>query len=151
MGACYPEGHLEAKSLDEDIDNLKKKVDAGATHLLSQLFFDNDVYLRFLEKARKAGINVPIEAGIMPCTSKASIERMVMMCGASLPAKFTRTMARYENYPDALREAGIAYAIDQIIDLVSRGVEGIHLYTMNSPYVAKRITEAVAPLLNPGR
>lgn len=151
MGACYPEGHLEAKGLDEDIDNLKKKVDAGATHLLSQLFFDNDVYLRFLEKARKAGINVPIEAGIMPCTSKASIERMVMMCGASLPAKFTRTMARYENYPDALREAGIAYAIDQIIDLVSRGVEGIHLYTMNSPYVAKRITEAVAPLLNPGR
>lgn len=151
MGACYPEGHLEAKSLDEDIENLKKKVDAGATHLLSQLFFDNDVYFRFLEKARKAGINVPIEAGIMPCTSKASIERMVMMCGASLPAKFTRTMARYENYPDALREAGIAYAIDQIIDLVSRGVDGIHLYTMNSPYVARKITEAVAPLLNPGK
>lgn len=151
MGACYPEGHLEAKSLDEDIENLKKKVDAGATHLLSQLFFDNDVYFRFLEKARKAGINVPIEAGIMPCTSKASIERMVMMCGASLPAKFTRTMACYENYPDALREAGIAYAIDQIIDLVSRGVDGIHLYTMNSPYVARKITEAVAPLLNPGK
>ena len=151
MAACYPEGHLEAKSLDEDIENLKKKVDAGASHLLSQLFFDNDVYFRFIEKARKAGIDVPIEAGIMPCTSKASIERMVMMCGASLPAKFTRTMARYENFPDALREAGIAYAIDQIIDLVSRGVDGIHLYTMNSPYVARRITEAVAPLLNPGK
>ncbi len=150
MAACYPEGHLEAESLDQDIENLKKKVDAGASHLLSQLFFDNDVFFRFLDKARAAGINVPIEAGIMPCTSKASIERMVTLCGASLPSKFTRMMARYEAYPDALKEAGIAYAIDQIIDLVSRGVEGIHLYTMNSPYVAKKITDAVNPLINPG-
>ena len=150
MGACYPEGHQEAESLDADIENLKKKVDAGASHLLSQLFFDNDAFFRFLEKARNAGINVPIEAGIMPCTSKASIERMVTMCGASLPAKFTRMMARYQDYPDALKEAGIAYAIDQIVDLVSRGVDGIHLYTMNSPYVAKKITDAVAPLINPG-
>ena len=150
MAACYPEAHLEAESLDQDIENLKKKVDAGASHLLSQLFFDNDVFFRFLDKARAAGINVPIEAGIMPCTSKASIERMVTLCGASLPSKFTRMMARYEAYPDALKEAGIAYAIDQIIDLVSRGVEGIHLYTMNSPYVAKKITDAVSPLINPG-
>lgn len=149
MGACYPEGHQEAENLDADIINLKKKVDAGADHLLSQLFFDNDAFFRFLEKTRRAGISVPIEAGIMPCTSKASIERMVTMCGASLPAKFTRMMARYENYPDAIKEAGIAYAIDQIIDLVSRGVDGIHLYTMNNPYVAKRITEAVAPMINP--
>ena len=136
--------------MDADIANLKRKVDAGATHLLSQLFFDNDAFFRFLDKARAAGINVPIEAGIMPCTSKASIERMVTMCGASLPAKFTRMMAKYQNYPDALKEAGIAYAIDQIIDLVSRGVDGIHLYTMNSPYVAKRISDAVLPLINPG-
>ncbi|MCR5530583.1 MAG: methylenetetrahydrofolate reductase [NAD(P)H] [Lachnospiraceae bacterium] len=150
MAACYPEGHQEAESLDADIANLKRKVDAGATHLLSQLFFDNDAFFRFLDKARAAGINVPIEAGIMPCTSKASIERMVTMCGASLPAKFTRMMAKYQNYPDALKEAGIAYAIDQIIDLVSRGVDGIHLYTMNSPYVAKRISDAVLPLINPG-
>ena len=149
MGACYPEGHQEAEDLDADIINLKKKVDAGADHLLSQLFFDNDAFFRFLEKTRRAGISVPIEAGIMPCTSKASIERMVTMCGASLPAKFTRMMARYENYPDAIKEAGIAYAIDQIIDLVSRGVDGIHLYAMNNPYVAKRITEAVAPMINP--
>lgn len=149
MGACYPEGHQESESLDADIANLKKKVDAGASHLLSQLFFDNDAFFSFVEKARKAGITVPIEAGIMPCTSKASIERMVTMCGASLPAKFTRMMARYEGYPDAIREAGIAYAIDQIVDLVSRGVDGIHLYTMNSPYVAKKITDAVAPLINP--
>ena len=105
---------------------------------------------RLAAKARAAGIDVPIEAGIMPCTSKASIERMVTMCGASLPAKFTRMMAKYQNYPDALKEAGIAYAIDQIIDLVSRGVDGLHLYTMNSPYVAKRISDAVLPLVNPG-
>ena len=150
MAACYPEAHLEAESLEQDIENLKKKVDAGASHLLSQLFFDNDVFFRFLDKVRAAGINVPIEAGIMPCTSKASIERMVTMCGASLPSKFTRMMARYEAYPDALKEAGIAYAIDQIVDLVSRGVDGIHLYTMNSPYVAKKITDAVSPLINPG-
>lgn len=149
MGACYPEGHQESESLDADIANLKKKVDAGADHLLSQLFFDNDAFFAFVDKARKAGITVPIEAGIMPCTSKASIERMVTMCGASLPAKFTRMMARYENYPEAIKEAGIAYAIDQIVDLVSRGVDGIHLYTMNSPYVAKKITDAVAPLINP--
>lgn len=150
MGACYPEGHTEAESLDADIANLKKKVDAGADHLLSQLFFDNEAFFRFLDKAHAAGIDVPIEAGIMPCTSKASIERMVTMCGASLPAKFSHMMARYEKYPDAVREAGIAYAIDQIIDLVSHGVQGIHLYTMNNPYVAKKITDAVAPLINPG-
>lgn len=150
MAACYPEGHMEAATLDADIANLKKKVDAGADHLLSQLFFDNDAFFAFLDKARAAGITVPIEAGIMPCTSKASIERMVTMCGASIPSKFARMMARYEAYPDAVREGGIAYAIDQIIDLVSRGVDGIHLYTMNNPYVAKRITDAVAPMINPG-
>ena len=141
---------MEAATLDADIANLKKKVDAGADHLLSQLFFDNDAFFAFLDKARAAGIDVPIEAGIMPCTSKASIERMVTMCGASIPSKFARMMARYEAYPDAVREGGIAYAIDQIIDLVSRGVDGIHLYTMNNPYVAKRITDAVAPMINPG-
>ena len=149
-GACYPEVHLDAANEVEDVLNLKKKVDAGAQHLISQLLFDNAVFYRFLERTQIAGINVPIEAGIMPCTSKASIERMVTMCGASIPSKFARMMARYEAYPDAIREGGIAYAIDQIIDLVSRGVDGIHLYTMNNPYVAKRITDAVAPMINPG-
>ncbi len=151
MGACYPEVHLEARNMDEDIENLKRKVDAGVTHLLSQLFFDNDAFFRFLEKVRAAGIDVPIEAGIMPVVNKNQIERMVTMCGASLPAKFSRMMARYEEYPEALRDAGIAYAVDQIIDLVSQGVDGIHLYTMNNPYVARRISTAVSGMLNPKR
>lgn len=146
-GACYPECHLEAASLAEDIKNLKIKVEAGAEHLMSQLFFDNDTFHRFREMADIAGINVPIEAGIMPVVNKKQIERMVSMCGASLPPKFTKMMQRYEHNPEALRDAGIAYAIDQIVDLISSGVDGIHLYTMNNPYVARKISEAVRTLL----
>ena len=145
-GACYPEGHLDIRNQVEDILNLKKKVDAGAQHLISQLFFDNEVFYDFVEKARIAGIEVPIEAGIMPVVNKKNIERMVSLCGASLPAKFTKMMSRYENRPEAMRDAGIAYAVNQIVDLVSRGVDGIHLYTMNNPYIAKRITESVKSL-----
>lgn len=146
-GACYPEGHPEAPSLDEDIANLKRKVDAGASHLMSQLFFDNDYFYRFLEKARAAGINVPIEAGIMPCVNAKQIQRMVTMCGASLPHKFTRLIAKYGDSPEAMRDAGIAYAVDQIIDLAANGVDGIHLYTMNNPYVARKISESVSRVI----
>ncbi|MGN1118938.1 MAG: methylenetetrahydrofolate reductase [NAD(P)H] [Oscillospiraceae bacterium] len=142
-GACYPEVHPESASMTEDVLNLKKKVDAGADHLISQLFFDNSHFYDFVEKARIAGINVPIEAGIMPCTNAKSIRRMVQMCGASLPAKFTKLIARYGDNDEAMRDAGIAYAVDQIIDLVTNGVDGIHLYTMNNPYVARRIYESV--------
>lgn len=146
-GACYPEGHTEANSLEEDIENLKKKVDAGAEHLISQLFFDNGHFYEFMDKARAAGIDVPIEAGIMPCVNASQIQRMVTMCGASLPPKFTKIMARYENNPEAMRDAGIAYAIDQIIDLAANGVDGIHLYTMNNPYVARKISKSVESVL----
>ena len=146
-GACYPEGHVEAKDEVADILNLKKKVDAGATHLISQLFFDNASYYRFIERMRIAEISVPVEAGIMPVTNKAQIERMVSLCGASLPSKFTKVMQRYESRPEALRDAVIAYAVEQIVDLIANGVDGIHLYTMNNPYVARRITEAVYKLL----
>ncbi len=145
-GACYPEGHLDSRNQVEDILNLKKKVDAGAEHLISQLFFDNEVFYDFLDKARIAGINVPIEAGIMPVTNKKQIERMVSLCGASLPSKFTKMMSRYENRPQAMRDAGIAYAVNQIVDLVSCGVDGVHLYTMNNPYIARRICESVQSL-----
>lgn len=145
-GACYPEGHLDSRNQVEDILNLKKKVEAGAEHLISQLFFDNEVFYDFLDKARIAGINVPIEAGIMPVTNKKQIERMVSLCGASLPAKFTKMMSRYENRPQAMRDAGIAYAVNQIVDLVSCGVDGVHLYTMNNPYIARRICESVQSL-----
>lgn len=146
-GACYPECHPDSDSLVDDIINLKKKVEAGADHLISQLFFDNDSFYDFREKAAIAGINVPIEAGIMPVTNKNQIERMVTMCGASLPNKFTKIMQRYENNPEALRDAGIAYAVNQIVDLVASGVDGIHLYTMNNPYVARKISEAVAGII----
>ena len=147
-GACYPECHPDCDSIDEDIANLKIKVDAGADHLISQLFFDNDCFYSFIDKARNAGISVPVEAGIMPVVNKNQIERMVTTCGASLPRKFVKIMQRYEHNPEALRDAGIAYAINQIVDLVASGVDGIHLYTMNNPYVARKISEAVQGIIN---
>lgn len=148
-GACYPEGHLDSKSLTEDIFNLKKKVDAGAEHLISQLFFENEKFINFVEKCTLAGINIPIQAGIMPVVNKKQIERIVSLCGASLPAKFTKIMQRYEHSPEALRDAGIAYATEQIVDLLAQGVAGIHLYTMNNPFIAKKISENIKNLINP--
>ena len=146
-GACYPECHPDAETLEEDIENLKKKVDAGADHLITQLFFDNESFYSFREKVAAAGINVPIEAGIMPVVNKNQIERMVTTCGASLPRKFVKIMQRYEHNPEALRDAGIAYAINQIVDLAASGVDGIHLYTMNNAYVARKISEAVSGII----
>ncbi|MCM1507857.1 MAG: methylenetetrahydrofolate reductase [NAD(P)H] [Ruminococcus flavefaciens] len=147
-GACYPECHPDSDTIIDDIINLKKKVEAGATHLISQLFFDNDAFYEFREKTVLAGIDVPIEAGIMPVVNKNQIERMVTTCGASLPRKFVRIMQKYENNPEALRDAGIAYAINQIVDLIASGVDGIHLYTMNNAYVARKISEAVSGIIN---
>jgi len=146
-GACYPEVHAEAENMVEDLRNLKKKVESGADHLISQLFFDNNAFYEFREKAVIAGIDVPIEAGIMPVVNKNQIERMVSMCGASLPAKFSKIMQKYEHNPDALRDAGIAYAVNQIVDLVANGVDGIHLYTMNNAYVAQKISSAVSGII----
>jgi methylenetetrahydrofolate reductase (NADPH) len=146
-GACYPECHLEAESISADIKNLKKKIDAGVSHLFSQLFFDNSVFYSFTEKLDIAGIDVPVEAGIMPITNAAQIEKMVVMCGASLPPKFTRMMNKFGTNKEALTDAGIAYAVDQIADLIAAGVRGIHLYTMNNPYVAEKISAAVRSML----
>ena len=145
--ACYPEVHPEAPNLEEDIQHLKEKVDAGATHLISQLFFDNNDFYSFLYRVRQAGITVPVEAGLMPVTNRKQIERMVSLCGASLPKKFVRIMHRYGDDPAAMQDAGIAYAVEQIVDLISNGVQGIHLYTMNNPTVAHRINQAVASLI----
>lgn len=146
-GACYPEVHPEAISATSDLKHLKEKVDNGAKHLISQLFFDNENFYDFREKCELIGIDVPIEAGIMPVVNVSQIQRMVSLCGASLPRKFTVMMQRFGHSPEAMRDAGIAYAVDQIVDLVANGVDGIHLYTMNNPYVAKRITEAVSGIL----
>ena len=146
-GACYPETHPESANEIDDILNLKKKVDAGASHLITQLFFDNETFYRYRDKLALAGIDVPVEAGIMPVINRAQIERMVTLCGASLPAPFARLMNRFGDDPEQMRDAGIAYAIQQIIDLLAAGVDGIHLYTMNNPYVATQITEAIRGLL----
>ncbi len=146
--ACYPEGHYESKNLVEDIRNLKIKVNSGADHLITQLFFDNSYFYSFRERAAIAGIDVPIQAGIMPVVNKKQIERMVTLCKVDLPKKFLSFMNRYEHNEVAMRDAGIAYAVDQIVDLLSEGVDGIHLYTMNNPYIARRIYEAVASLMN---
>ncbi len=147
LAACYPEGHPESENKIADLRHLKHKVDCGADHLVSQLFFDNRYFFEFEEKARIAGIEVPIEAGIMPVVNKKQIERMVTLCGADLPEKFVKMMTKFENSPEAMRDAGIAYAVDQIVDLITRGVDGIHLYTMNNPYIAKRIVQSVGSLI----
>ncbi|MEG1630910.1 MAG: methylenetetrahydrofolate reductase [NAD(P)H] [Hydrogenoanaerobacterium sp.] len=146
-GACYPEGHSESESKVADVLNLKKKIESGTSHLISQLFFDNEYFYSFREHCRLANINVPIQAGIMPVVNVKQIERLVSLCGASLPNKFVKIMSRYGTNKEALRDAGIAYAIDQIVDLIANGVDGVHLYTMNNPYVAIKITEAIKNLL----
>lgn len=146
--ACYPEGHLECRDLDLDVKRLKQKIDSGAEHLVSQLFFNNNVFYNFLDRCAKENINVPIEAGIMPVINKKQIQRITTLCGAELPEKFIRIMDRYEHNPEALRDAGIAYAVEQIVDLLSSGVRGIHLYTMNNPLVARRITESIGSIVS---
>jgi methylenetetrahydrofolate reductase (NADPH) len=146
-GACYPECHTESKNKVEDIAHLKEKVDSGVQHLISQLFFDNNAFYSFQEHIQIAGMHVPVEAGIMPVINKAQIERMVTLCGASLPEKFSRVMHKYEDNKEALFDAGMAYAINQIVDLLAHDVDGIHIYTMNNPIVAKRICDGIKNLI----
>ena len=148
IGACYPETHPEAASSVDDIKHLKEKVDAGCSQLISQLFFDNEDFYAFREKCAIAGIDVPIEAGIMPVTNPKTIARMATLCHARLPKKFLTIMDKYADDPISMRDAGIAYAVSQIVDLIANGVDGIHLYTMNNPYIATKICEAVQSLFN---
>ncbi|NJP39709.1 methylenetetrahydrofolate reductase [NAD(P)H] [Oscillospiraceae bacterium HV4-5-C5C] len=147
LAACYPEGHIECPDRIQDIRYLKAKVDAGADRLISQLFFDNDHFYAFMERCQLAGIQVPIAAGIMPVINKSQIEHMTSICGVELPRKFSAMMARYEHNPVAMRDAGIAYAVDQIVDLIAQGAAGIHLYTMNNPLIARRIHAAIQNLI----
>lgn len=146
-GACYPEGHLEAAGLEEDLRNLKEKVDCGVSHLISQLFFENDIFYSFLDRCRAAGIETPVEAGIMPVINRAQIERMVNLCGASLPEKFSRILQKYENRREALFDAGMAYAVNQVVELLAQDVDGIHIYTMNNPAVARQICNGIRNLI----
>ena len=145
-GACYPECHPESDNRVNEMRNLKKKVDAGAEFLLSQLFFDNDKFYRFVDDCRIAGINVPVIPGIMPVIKAEQIKKMITMCGASLPEKFQKIISKYENSTEALFDAGMSYAISQIIDLMTNDIDGIHLYTMNNPVVARRICDGIKNL-----
>ena len=143
LGACYPECHPESDNRISEIKNLKTKVNAGAEVLLSQLFFDNKQFFRFLEDCRIAEINVPVIPGIMPVINVSQIKRMVTMCGATFPMRFQKIINKYENNKKALFDAGMSYALSQIIDLLVSDIDGIHLYTMNNPLVARKICEGI--------
>lgn len=138
-GACYPEGHPEAASVEEDICHLKEKVDAGCEYLITQMFFDNNIYYNFMYKALRAGIEVPVVAGIMPVTNAKQVQRIISLSGNLVPPKFSRIVERFGDNPNAMQQAGIAYATEQIIDLVANGVNHVHIYSMNRPDVAEAI------------
>ena len=138
-GACYPEGHPEATSMDEDLMHLKEKVDAGCEYLTTQMFFDNNIYYNFMYKALKKGIDVPVVAGIMPVTNATQVKRIISLSGNLVPAKFSNIVDRFGSNPEAMKQAGIAYATEQIIDLIANGANHIHIYSMNKPDVAEAI------------
>ncbi len=143
-GACYPEKHFEAESMESDLDMLKKKVEAGAESLISQLFLDNEAYFRFLDMARKRGINVPIHAGVMPLTSAAQVERCIGMSATSVPKEYSDIIAKYDNSPEEFRKASLSYTVNQINELIENKVDGVHIYSMNKPKTTAEIVEAVS-------
>ncbi|MDE5943768.1 MAG: methylenetetrahydrofolate reductase [NAD(P)H] [Clostridia bacterium] len=146
-GACYPEGHPESETLYSDIDHLKTKVDAGCDFLTTQMFFDNDIYYSFLCKAQSCGINIPIIPGIMPVTAQAQVKRIIDMSGSCLPVRFRRIVDRFGENPAAMKQAGIAYATEQIIDLYANGINAVHVYSMNKPDVAQAIRANLSDIL----
>lgn len=146
-GACYPETHPESTSSRDDIKYLKEKVDAGCDFLTTQMFFDNDLLYAFLYKIREAGINVPIIAGIMPITSAKQVERAIKLSGSFMPRRFKSLVDRFGSDPSAMKQAGIAYATDQIIDLYANNVKNVHVYTMNKPDVAEKIMKNLSDIL----
>ena len=147
LGACYPECHPESENKISEMKHLKEKVNAGAEVLLSQLFFNNKQFFRFVEECRIADIHVPIIPGIMPVINAAQIKRMITMCGATFPDRFQKIIAKYEDNKEALFDAGMAYALSQIIDLLVSDIDGIHLYTMNNPLVARKICEGLRNII----
>ena len=149
IGACYPEGHPDSPNQISDIQNLKRKVDAGCSSLVTQLFFDNERFYDFQDKCTLAGIDVPIHAGIMPILNRNQALRLLKTCeNIHLPRKFKAILDKYENDPESLRAAGLAYAVDQIVDLVTQDVAGVHLYTMNNADTAQYIHQATHALFN---
>lgn len=146
-GACYPESHPESESSFEDIKNLKIKEDCGCDFFTTQMFFDNNILYNFLYRAREAGINVPIVAGIMPVTNAKSIKRICAINNSLLPQRFIRIVDKFGSDPDKMMQAGIAYATEQIVDLYANGVNAVHVYTMNKPEVARAIMENISKII----
>lgn len=145
--ACYPEGHVESANKTADIEYLKQKIDAGCDFVTTQMFFNNDILYNYLYRIREKGITVPVVAGIMPVTNTAQIKRICQMSGTYLPARFKAIVDRFGDNPAAMKQAGIAYATEQIIDLIANGVNGIHVYSMNKPEVAMRIQESLSEII----
>ncbi len=146
-GACYPEGHPESSNRDNDIENLKYKVDAGVDFLTTQMIFDNDMLYSFLYRLQSAGIHLPVLAGIMPITNANQVARMVDLSNAYIPRKLLSFCDRFRHDNEAMKQAGIAYATDQIIDLISNGIRGIHIYTMNKPEIAQAILKNIDSII----
>ncbi|MCI8835484.1 MAG: methylenetetrahydrofolate reductase [NAD(P)H] [Ruminococcus sp.] len=145
--ACYPEGHVENEHKEDDIRYLKQKVDSGVDFLTTQMFFDNDIHYNFLYRIREAGITVPVLPGIMPITSASQMKRSQELSGTVFPRRFLALLDRFGSHPEAMKQAGIAYATDQIIDLLANGVKNIHIYSMNKPDVAAKIMENLSEIV----
>ena len=146
-GACYPEGHPDSVNKSEDIDNLKKKVDAGCEFLTTQMFFDNNIYYNFLYRVRSAGINIPVIPGIMPITRASQVENAIKLSGCNMPERFRNIVDRFGQNKDAMMQAGIIYASEQIIDLIANGVNNIHIYSMNNAKVVKGIQDNLSEVV----
>ena len=148
-GACYPEGHVECLSQAEDLRHLKEKVDCGVDFLTTQMFFDNNILYNFLYRAQAAGIRVPVIAGVMPVTNGKQIRRICRLSGTALPPRFAAIVDRFGEDPRAMRQAGIAYCTEQIIDLIANGVGHVHIYTMNQPEIAAKILDNLSEIFEP--
>lgn len=147
-GACYPEGHPEAVSKAQDIQHIKEKVDAGCEFLTTQMFFDNSIFYNYMYRLREAGVLVPVIAGIMPITRKNQVGRSIQLSGSCVPARFKSIVDWFGDDPAKMKQAGIAYATDQIIDLIANGISHIHVYTMNDPEVAAGIMNNLSAILH---
>lgn len=150
-GACYPECHPESANISDDISHIKEKVDAGCEFLTTQMFFDNNIFYKYLCKLRDAGVTVPVVAGIMPVTNAAQINRIRKLSGTYLPSRFLDIVDRFGSDPDAMKQAGIIYTTEQIIDLLANGINAIHVYSMNKPDVAQKIQENLSYIIPSAR
>ena len=146
-GACYPEGHPECDSQSKDIDNLKRKIEAGCDFLTTQMFFDNNLLYNFLYKIREAGITVPVIPGIMPITNAKFLDRSIKLSGSFVPRRFISLVDKFGSDPEAMKQAGIAYATDQIIDLYANGITNVHVYSMNKPDIARKIQDNLCDII----